>query len=348
MRLKPFQQQLKKKKITHTLFVVLEAINPSFVYFTQLPKLTHAALLIPSQGKPTLFVSILDYGRVKHSGMHVILLKKSLFDLLKKHKLKSIGLDFQNTPYSLIKKIKKTLPKVKLADVSSLLAEQRIVKTDAEVELLAKAADISNKAFMHIISHFDFKTEAEVAAALEYEMAKQGASPAFPTIVASGKNASIPHHVTTNKPLQRGFCVIDFGASYNGYCSDCTRTIFIGKPTPKEKNIYNLVLTAQKKALAAVKINNSCKAIDSIARNQLKNYGRYFTHALGHGIGIEVHEAPSVSQKSKDKLQKMMAITIEPGIYVPNKFGIRIEDTVIVGNKPRVLTTLSKILITIC
>src|SRR3989344_2314413 len=154
MRLKPFQQQLKKKKITHTLFVVLEAINPSFVYFTQLPKLTHAALLIPSQGKPTLFVSILDYGRVKHSGMHVILLKKSLFDLLKKHKLKSIGLDFQNTPYSLIKKIKKTFPKAKLTDVSTLLSKQRIIKTTKELELLAKAAAISNKAFNNIMHNF--------------------------------------------------------------------------------------------------------------------------------------------------------------------------------------------------
>ena len=346
MRLKLFQQQLRKKKIAHALFISLESVNPGFVYFTQLPKLTHAAVLIPSKGKPTLFVSILDYGRVKQSMKNIVLLKKPLFDVLKKeHKLTYIGLDFQSTTYSLIKKIKKTFPKARLADISTILRKHRQLKTKEEIKLMAKAADISNKAFNNIIGRFRFRTEAEVAAALEYEMAKYGASSSFPTIVASGKNASIPHHVTTDRQLQKGFCVIDFGANYNGYCSDCTRTIYVGIPSSKEKKIYGLVLNAQQKALAAAKPNVLCKKIDTVARRQLKSYKKYFIHALGHGIGIEVHESPAISQKSKDRLKRNMAITIEPGVYIPNKFGIRIEDTVIVADRSKVLTTLSKELV---
>ncbi len=343
MKLSQFQQQLQKRKVDHALLISGETTNPHLLYLTQLPKLTHAALLIPKKGKPSLFVSPLDYERVKKTrSVKVILLRTPLLKHLKNYKLKTLGLDFNHT-YSSIKKIKKEFPKI--SDISPLIQTLREVKTPEEIKFMAKAASIANAAFKKIATKFHSKTEAEVAAALEYEMAKNGASPAFPTIVASGKNAATPHHATTTKPLQKGFCVIDFGANYNGYCSDCTRTIYIGKQSAKEKEIYTLVLNAQQQALNAVKPGMSCQKLDAIARNQLKMYKKYFIHALGHGIGVEVHENPTVSQKSKGKLKQNMVITIEPGIYIPNKFGIRIEDTVVVGDKPHVLTSISKELV---
>ena len=251
MKLKQFQQKLNEAKIGYALFTVNESLNPGLLYFTQLPNTTHCALVVPAAGKPELFVSSLDYGRaIKESVVKVSLLESPLLPLLKKKfPSKTIGLDFSVTPYSMIKKIKKEMKDASLKDINSFLQEVRLTKTPEEISLLKKAADISNKAFEAAMDNFNFKTESDIRAALEYEMAKQGATHSFPTIVASGKNASVPHHRTTQEQLHKGFCVIDFGANYRGYCSDCTRTIFIGKPSAKDKQLYNRVLAAQQVAL---------------------------------------------------------------------------------------------------
>jgi Xaa-Pro aminopeptidase len=345
MKLKQFQQKLQEAKITYALFTVDETLNPGFLYFTQVPNLTHCALVIPATGKPELFVSSLDYGRaINESAVKVSLLESPLLPLLKKKFSSStMGLDFTATPYSMIKKIKKELKNISIKDINSFLQDVRLTKTPEEIALLKKAAAIANKSFLTMINNFHYKTESDLKAALEYEMAKMGATPSFSTIVASGRNASVPHHRTTQEPLHKGFCVIDFGANYRGYCSDCTRTIFIGNPTTKDRQLYNIVLNAKQTALHQAKIGASCSGLDKTARKMLSSTAKYFTHSLGHGIGIEVHESPSLSAKSATKLQKNMVVTIEPGIYIPNKLGIRIEDTILIkSGAPEILTKLPK------
>ncbi len=349
MKLHQFQQRLTEAKIPTALFLAGESLNPGFVYFTPLPQLTHSALLIPANGKLTLFVSSLDYGRaVKESRIKKIVLVETSFLQQIKRQLHSprIGIDFSATSYSAIKELRKITKKPSFINIASILQDIRSTKTKEEVALLAKAAQIANSAFTSTIHNFHYKTEADVKAALEYEMLKQGAMHAFPTIIASGKNAAIPHHRTTSQKLQKGFCVIDFGANYQGYRSDCTRTIFIGKPSAKDKRLYNLVLNAQQAALKTATVGTPCSQLDTTARNKLGPMKKYFIHSLGHGIGIEIHESPSLSQKSTAKLQKGMVVTIEPGIYIPNKLGIRIEDTILItSGSPRILTNIPKNLI---
>lgn len=349
MKLRQFQQVLRQRDIDLALFIVEENAEPNLVYFTQLPKITHAALAVPAHGKPCFFVSPLDYGRAQRgSAVKATLIRDNLFNTIKRqYSPRSIGIDAHNLSFYLHQKMKSALPKARFVDVSETVQKLRIVKIPLEARHIEKAASIANAAFLSVLCDFHCRTEAEVKAALEYEMGRRGASPSFATIVASGKNAAVPHHVTSDQKLQRGFCVIDFGANYRGYCSDCTRTIFIGTPSPQEKKLYQLLLRAQEKAIHALRPGVSCAKLDLIARKALGNHKKYFTHSLGHGIGVEVHEAPSLSPKSTDTIRMGMAVTIEPGIYIPNKLGIRIEDLFLVGRKTKQLTPIKKELIAV-
>jgi len=165
-------------------------------------------------------------------------------------------------------------------------------------------------------------------------MKKRGASKlSFESIVASGKRSSLPHGVASNKIIEDGDMItLDFGCIYNGYCSDMTRTLVLGKANNKQKEIYNVVLEAQKTSLAAIKPGITGEELDTIARNIIseKGYGQYFGHGLGHGVGLEVHELPHVNVRGKVPMEPGMMITIEPGIYIPDFGGVRIEDLVLV------------------
>ena len=340
------QDILRQKDIDCALFIVEENIEPTITLVTNLTRVTHAALLVQKEAPATAYVSALDHGRaLKESAVNVILLKKRLFEYVKEVSPKTIGIDFENVSHHLLERLKQACPRAKIFNISDDLKQIRIVKTEEEIEKITKAAAIANNAFTKALESFTYKTESELKAAIEYEMAMRGASPSFPTIVASGKNASVPHHFTTNSSLQEGFCVIDFGANLNGFCSDCTRTIYIGKPSEKERQVYKFVRESQEAAIAKLKPGIRCAELDTIYRNRLGKYKKYFTHSLGHGIGVEVHEFPSVSSKSPDIIQKNTAVTIEPGIYIPDKFGIRIEDLFIVRTKASCITNLPKDLI---
>lgn len=177
------------------------------------------------------------------------------------------------------------------------------------------------------------KTERDIKAFIEERSMQLADGSSFPTIVASGKNGAAPHHETTNQKLKRGFCVIDFGVRYKGYISDVTRTIFFGKPTLQEKKDYEKVLQANQSAINEIKEGTSLKKLDNISRKEFD-----YPHSLGHGIGVEVHEAPSVSANSKEKVKRGMCFTIEPGLYRKGKYGIRIEDDILVSKKTVVLT----------
>lgn len=222
-----------------------------------------------------------------------------------------------------------------LKPVSGLIEKIRMIKTPEEVNILKAAAKIADDAFEHICKFIKVgQTELEISNELEFFMRKQGAtSSSFDTIVASGLRSALPHGVATEKKIESGdFITLDYGALYNGYISDITRTVAVGEPSDKLKEIYQVVLDAQ--VLGVEKIGPGMTGIeaDAIARDYIKSkgYGEAFGHSTGHGIGLEVHEAPGLSFKSQTVLEPGMAVTVEPGIYLPGIGGVRIEDDILI------------------
>ena len=216
------------------------------------------------------------------------------------------------------------------------LDELRVVKDDEEIELIKKAIWISDEAYSHILKYAKpGMSENEIACELETVMRRLGSErPAFTTIVASGVRGALPHGVATDKLINDGeFVTIDFGAVYKGYHSDITRTFCIGQASDKQKEIYDVVLNAQLLALKEIAPGRSGKEVDAPVRDYIANagYGQYFGHGLGHGVGLEIHELPRLSPLSPTaQLLKNMLVTDEPGIYLPDFGGVRIEDTVLV------------------
>lgn len=234
------------------------------------------------------------------------------------------------------------------------LDQLRLVKDDIEIEKIKKAVAISDAAFDYILTVIKpGVSELIVAAELEMSMRRLGSSkPAFDTIVASGVRGSLPHGLATDKMIVEGDLVtMDFGAVYQGYHSDITRTVCVGRPNDKQREIYNTVLDAQLLGVRTVEAGKSGKEIDAVARQFIidAGYGSFFGHGLGHGVGLAIHELPRLSPSSTcDKLEENMVVTVEPGIYLPDFGGVRIEDTVVVTNTGcQVLTSSSKQLIEI-
>jgi Xaa-Pro aminopeptidase len=244
--------------------------------------------------------------------------------------IKRLGFEEDDVTFSSFKVYEKVIH-AELVPVSGLVEKLRLIKTDAEIKILKEAADIADAAFKHIL---DFirpgKTELEVSNELEFFMRKVGAtSSSFDTIVASGLRSALPHGVATEKVIEKGdFVTLDYGAYYKGYVSDITRTIAVGEPDPKLKEIYEIVLESQLRGMNGYKPGMTCKQADALTRDYIteKGYGEYFGHSTGHGIGLEVHEGPAVSSRSEMVLEPGMVVTCEPGIYIPGLGGVRIED----------------------
>lgn len=235
--------------------------------------------------------------------------------------------------------------------LSDYLGQMRIIKTDEEIACITKAQRIAEAAFTKLLSSMRVgQTEKQIAAALEYFMLEFGSDGvSFETIAASGVNSACPHAVPTDKPVQEGdFLTLDFGATCKGYHSDMTRTVVFGKPTDEMKNIYNAVWGANSDAIKAIKAGISGKLVDSVARSTLDSWGyeEYFTHGLGHGVGLEIHEAPNINRRSGTTLKEGMIVTIEPGIYIPGRYGVRIEDMgVVTADGCKIITETPKTLI---
>lgn len=241
---------------------------------------------------------------------------------------------------------------VNLVHLGDSVNNLRMIKSREEIELIAQAEAIGDEAFNHIINFMEAgMTEKQVALELEVAMKQLGADGlSFDTIVASGKNSSMPHAVPTDKVIEEGdFVTMDFGCIYKGYCSDMTRTVYMGdEMTEKQLEVYNVVLNAQKSALNAIKPGMVCSDIDKIARDYIADagYGEYFGHGLGHGVGLYIHEEPRFSRTCDVVLEPGMVLSVEPGIYLPGEFGVRIEDLVVVTeNGYANLTQSPKILI---
>lgn len=215
---------------------------------------------------------------------------------------------------------------------------------------VAKACLITTDIFNGLIIKLKkgcFCTECDIFRWLRKETYKRGCKLAFWPIVSTAENGFEIHHKPNETKLKKGFLVVDFGVRYKGYCADCTRTFYIGKPSKKEVELYNLVLMAQITAIENVKAGVYAADIDGIARAALVKYLFNFVHSTGHGVGKKVHKAPRVSPRSKSRLKDNDIITVEPGLYFKNKFGIRIEDSILVKNKAVILTKTRKDLIVI-
>jgi len=342
MKLKQFQSHLQKEGID---LVFLIHPDPNIIYFTQM-KPSFAFLLI-TPDTASLYLSKLDMPpHVKN--LSVISLSKDWEKKAGDPKIKKIGVNKGSISLSYVEKLQKMYPHAKLVDISSTLQQLRAQKTLQEIQKITQACSITSQAFNALINKFSlktFKTERDVAFFLEKFIREHDAELAFPTIVGSGKNSAVPHHVTSSAKLQKGFLQLDFGASYKNYCSDMSRVLYLGKPSKAEKEHYQLVHTAQAAPIKGVALNKPFTELDKISRKHLGEFSPYFIHSLGHGVGIEIHEAPSFAEEAKLTIQPNQIFTIEPGIYFPGKYGIRIEDTLLFDGKAKILTTSSKELV---
>lgn len=236
-------------------------------------------------------------------------------------------------------------------ELSNLIFSARSIKTQEEVECIVKAQHCAEGAFDNILNFIRVGvTEREIKLRLEYEMQRLGAQGmAFDTIAVSGENTSMPHGVPSERPVKQGdFITLDFGGVYEGYCSDMTRTVALGFVSEEMEKVYNTVLKAQLSAIDTVGCGVEAKTVDTAARKVIEKagYGKCFMHSTGHGVGLEVHEAPNLSPNSSEMLRVGNVVTIEPGIYIEEKFGVRIEDMLyITENGVRNLTNSQKNLI---
>lgn len=351
--MKGFQKALQKKGIDLAL---LFADDPNIFYFCQMPCLNFSVLAVPADDEPVLMVPKMDYDRAKVESRlkNVVCFEKKklisefVSQYLKKSKIKagSIGINKSHLTLLTFSRFKKNI-KGRFKDISEDLSYARSVKDESEIARIKKACSIADNALQSVLSSFKFRTETEVEAALDFYAKEEGADNSFKTIVASGKNSSYPHHTTKHEKLRKGFCIIDYGVKYKGYCSDMTRTIYLGTPSAKEKEMYNKVLSLQEKTMLGINPGDICGDVDLKAREMFGRYKENFTHGLGHGVGVEIHESPSFSIGSKDILKSSMVFTIEPGIYFPGRFGIRIEDTVLLRDKALPMSTTRKDLVNI-
>lgn len=270
-------------------------------------------------------------------------LYQSLVPLIEQAGWKKIGFESKHVVYSVYCEMKEKLP-AELVPIKEPVENLRMIKNNTEIELLRRGGGILDRAFGYIQTLIKPDlTEKLLSVELEIFLLRQGAQkPAFNFIVASGERGAMPHGTASDKQIKNGdLLTIDFGAVFDNYATDMTRTLSIGEPNSRQCEIYNIVLEAQQAASAAVKPGLTGKEVDAVARDIIEKagYGQYFGHGLGHGIGLETHEQPMLNHRSETVLEPGMVVTVEPGIYIPGWGGIRIEDMVWVTENGRELLT---------
>ena len=314
--------------------------------------------LLEKNGKTTIIAPELEVGRAisESEDCDVITAERGsglISTLIQKIKKNHVCTDCQN--YSTMLSLKKSIPHIKSSVEPFYNA--RIIKDEKEIQILKKASKIIDEMFTICSKKMQVgQKESELQTILMTYAMEQGmfdtgyASTLNPLIIAGGPNGALPHAQVSQRKFKKGDLVVtDLTLRYKGYVSDATRTFALGKISSQANEAYEIVKESQKLGLQSVKPNIDCKDVDFACRKYIeeKNYGKYFIHSTGHGIGLEVHEFPTVSYRSDTKLKENMAITVEPGIYIENKFGIRIEDSLIVKDRPIIMHKFTKDLLTI-
>ena len=307
-------------------------------------------------GQTTIIAPELEAGRAKDESVDCNVItsqREGLISTLASLKKKKICADCHN--YFVMQSLKKSIPRLKQS--SEPFYSARIIKDSEEVRILKKASSIIDEMFELCTQTIKKgRSESDLQAilmsfAIANDMHDTGyRSTLNPLIIASGTNSSLPHAQVTKRKFTGGDMItVDLTLRYKGYVSDATRTFGLGSISKEAKNIYEIVKESQKAGLKAANPQKTCGFVDNVCRKIIEEYGYgpYFIHSTGHGIGLDVHENPNISSKSKEKLKKDMAITIEPGIYIPKKFGIRIEDSLIVKDRAYVMHKFTKDLIII-
>ncbi len=275
-------------------------------------------------------------------------LLEGLPELIESLGIKKLGFEEEDLTWGLHQKLAKKLRKlaspVRLSPLKGMVEDMRLIKDKAEIQAMAASADLMSEILDEVIEGLEPDlTEKSIAWKIEGLARERGAEAlAFPSIVASGPNGALPHAVPTSRKLGTGKpIVLDVGVKVDGYCCDMTRTVFLGKPEPRFRKIYKIVRQAQLAALREIRPGIESTYPDSVAREVIKNagFGDYFGHSLGHGVGLATHERPRLSPQDPVVLKEGMVVTVEPGIYLPGKGGVRLEEMVVIEkNGPRILT----------
>ncbi len=310
-------------------------------YFTNFP--SSAGSLLITQKNSYLLIDFRYYEKAAASikGIKVVLcqsLYTQLNDLLAKENVNKLYLETDKVSLDLYNRICTQLTGVEVSNenrFSKEIEKQRSIKSKEEIACIEKAQEITDKAFSKILCDIRVGvTEKEIALKIEYYMREMGSEGvAFDVIAVAGKSSSMPHGVPEDKPIKSGdFITMDFGAKIGGYCSDMTRTVAVGSVSQKQKKVYETVLSAQRLALESIRAGVLCKDVDNKARRFINEagYEGCFGHGLGHSLGLEIHESPACNTRDCTELKSGMIMTVEPGIYLENEFGVRIEDMVLV------------------
>ena len=301
-----------------------------------------AGMIVLTENKAVLLVDFRYFEKAKKTVQNMeVVLANNFFanakEMLETENIKKILPETDFINLDSFERMKKAFEGIEVSNDNSLsqtISSLRQIKSAEETECIKKSQGITDNAFAHILNFIKAGvTEREIALELEFFMRKTGSEGvAFDTIAVSGKNSSLPHGVPTEKPLENGdFLTMDFGAVYNGYCSDMTRTVAVGYVTDEQQKVYDTVLKSQLSALKEIGPNKVCKEIDKIARDIInKEFEGCFGHGLGHSVGLEIHENPALNTRDETLLKAGVIMTVEPGIYIPDKFGVRIEDMVLI------------------
>ncbi len=355
----------KKQKIVNIRKAIIKN-NLGGMLFTNLSNIRYLVGYSGSSGmlwitpKQTIFLTDFRYkeqsAKEVKNARTVIVATGLINDLAKLPefiKARKIGFEEQAMTYFQYRRLQKEARGKKLVPVSGMAEKLRQVKTAEEIFKITRASQIADQAFSRIVKFIKPGiSEKLIAAELDHTLKILGSSnPSFDSIVGSGPNGALPHAQPTDRKIRKGdFIVLDFGAIYQGYHSDMTRTICIGKPSAKHLEVYNKVLEAQALGLKSVRAGIKGKEVDQIVRRVITDagYGKYYGHGLGHGVGLEVHEGPNMGMKTENILPNNSIVTVEPGIYLPGWGGVRIEDLVVVTkNSCRALSKSTKKLIII-
>ena len=315
--------------------------STNLLYFTQISGTS--ALLIPRDGESTIYVYSVNYEQAKTEGdeFRVELVKREekltekIVTQAQENKIQNLAIDTMTIEgwRSLAKSAR---GKLKLKTSGGLVDSLRAVKDESEIEFLRKAADLTSEGMKTAYEMLSpGMKEYEIAAEIEYAMRKRGSyGTAFETAVSSGPSSAFPHGGCSDRTIRQGDLVVfDFGAVFKSYRSDMTRTLVAGKPSERQKRLHAIVYEAQEEAFKAIKPNAKAKDVDAAGRRLIEaaGYGAYFVHGLGHGVGLDIHESPTLNPSSKEKLVAGNIVTDEPGIYLHGYGGVRIEDTVLVS-----------------